>query len=95
MANRYPATLAGVLILSAYLLPGATDVTDANAATPTLFGHGRYDDVVPFIAGQRAHAATQSPKRAVGWRDYPCGHEVAQEEIRDVARFLHERLPRS
>jgi phospholipase/carboxylesterase len=57
VANRSPLPLAGVLILSAYLLPGA-EVAAANAATPTLFLHGRHDDVVPMIAGQRAFQAT-------------------------------------
>lgn len=94
VANRSPSTLAGAMILSAYLLPGAAEVNAANATTPTLFLHGRHDDVVPMFAGQRAFAATRSPERPVGWRDYAGGHELVQDELVDVAKFLHERLPR-
>lgn len=93
VANRHPAPLAGALILSAYLLPGAAEVNEANATTPTLFQHGRYDDVVPMVAGQRAFAATQSPRRPVTWRDYPGGHELMPDELRDLTQFLHARLP--
>lgn len=93
VGNRYPETLAGILILSAYLLPGAEQIAAANATTPTLFLHGRHDDVVPMFAGQHARAATQSAARPVGWRDYPIGHELGPDELRDLAMFLHERIP--
>ena len=94
VANRSAVPLAGGLILSAYLLPGAADLNAANAGTPMLFQHGRYDEVVPCVAGQRAHAATESPQRAVAFRDYPCGHEVVADELRDLSQFLHQCLPR-
>ena len=94
VANRSAAPLAGALILSAYLLPGAAEVDAANATTPTLFLHGRHDGVVPMFAGQRAFAAIRTPQRPVGWRDYAGAHELVSDELRDVKQFLHERLPR-
>ena len=94
VANRSALPLAGALILSAYLLPGAAEVSAANATTPTLFLHGRHDDVVPMFAGQRAFASTRAPQRTVGWRDYAGAHELVADELRDVKQFLHERLPR-
>src|SRR5688572_1607209 len=50
--------LAGVLVLSAYLLlPQRFDEerTPASQRAPVLFAHGRFDGVVPFGLGKMAH----------------------------------------
>lgn len=94
VGHRHPDTLAGILVLSAYLIrPDALDEGHpANAATPMLFMHGRHDDVVPYEAGRLACARFTREGRDVRWRDYPMGHEVTGEQIADIGRWLHERL---
>src|SRR5689334_880975 len=55
---RAAEPLAGVLVLSAYLLlPRHFDAerTPAGAATPYLFAHGRFDPVVPFEGGKASY----------------------------------------
>lgn len=94
VGHRYPATLAGILVLSGYLVrPGAlAEGHAANADTPLLFGHGRFDDVVPHFAGRLAFEAFARPGRDARWKDYPMGHEVCPEEIGDIAFWLRERI---
>ncbi|MNR41859.1 Carboxylesterase 2 [compost metagenome] len=54
--------------------------------------HGRDDEVVPHTLGRRAHDWLAARGVDVAWRDYPMGHEVVNEELRDIALWLAERL---
>lgn len=92
---RYPVTLRGIMVLSAYLLdaegtPG--EMAPANLDTPIFFGHGRHDEVVPFQGGQRSHDLVKalSETRTIEWNEYSMGHEVCPTEIADIARWLGE-----
>ena len=92
VAHRYPHTLAGVVVLSAY--PLLTDrwqaeAHPANAATPHFLAHGRHDNVVPVQRGQQGRALIGARGE---WHDYPMGHELCMEEIVDLREWLHARL---
>lgn len=92
---RLPESLAGILILSGYLLQGETlaaEAHPANAATPMLHNHGRYDEVVPLFAGRMAYDRVNHGRDA-RWAEYPMGHEVSLPQIRDIGVWLRERLP--
>jgi len=47
---------------------------------------------VPMVMGHAAYQALQGAGVAATWRDYPMGHEVLPEEIRDIGTWLAERL---
>ena len=88
---RYPQTLAGIMVLSGYLLfPERlqTEHSEANSATPVFVGHGTQDPMVPFALGQATVAALQGGKWPLKWHDYPIPHSVSQEEIADVGQWL-------
>jgi phospholipase/carboxylesterase len=94
---RFPETLAGIVVLSAYMLMGdrvAAEQSPANASTPILMCHGRQDPIVPIWLGKAAHdqVAALQPARPLQWFDYPMQHAVCPEELAEIARFLHERL---
>jgi len=94
---RWTERLAGVVVLSAYLVMSETlaaEQSPANSTTPMLFCHGSQDPVVPVWLGKAAHdqVAAASPDRPVQWYDYPMPHAVCPEEIAEIARFLHERI---
>jgi phospholipase/carboxylesterase len=97
VASRYTETLAGILVLSAYLLHG-DDFADArttdNANTPVLFCHGSADPTVPMRSARAAHDRLREvdPDRPLEWTDYPMGHELGLDEIRRVGQWLRERL---
>ena len=88
---RHAERLAGIAGLSGYLpLAGtlAAERSAANADVPIFLAHGRQDDMV---APARA-AATRDALRALGyavqWHDYPMGHSVCLEEVRDLRQWL-------
>jgi phospholipase/carboxylesterase len=96
VAPRFPHTLAGFMVLSAYeLLRGtlADEQHEANRTTPALFCHGSRDPMVPMFAGQAACESVRAPGRDVRWYDFPIGHEVSLPEIQTIASWLLERLP--
>ena len=94
---RWPERLAGIAVLSGYLLMGdrvAQERSPANASTPMLFCHGSQDPIVPIWLGKAAYdqVAALDPERPMQWYDYPMPHAVCPEEIAEIARFLRERL---
>lgn len=94
---RWPEQLAGVVVLSGYLLMGdrlAQERSPANASTPLLFCHGSQDPIVPIWLGKAGYdqVAALDPERPMQWYDYPMQHAVCPEEIAEIARFLRERL---
>jgi phospholipase/carboxylesterase len=47
---------------------------------------------VPPFAGRAAYEAFERPDRDVRWKEYPMAHEVSEEQVEDIARWLHERI---
>lgn len=95
---RHEATLAGIMVLSAYALqeralPKAW--APAQTQTPFFFAHGRRDEIVPSKRGRRAwelvRAHHAQPDR-VTWQDYPMGHEVCVEQLQAIGVWLREVL---
>ena len=57
VGTRFPNTLAGMMILSAYEVLSETydnEAHDANSKTAMLFCHGVYDPMVPVLMGRGA-----------------------------------------
>ena len=92
--RRWAGELGGVLALSTYAPTFADDdqLGAIQKEHPVLCLHGRHDDVVPLALGQRAHDWLAERGVAVALRSYPMGHEVCDEEARDIARWLAERF---
>lgn len=92
---RYPKTLGGIMVLSAYELRPKTrskEMTAANGQTPMLFCHGQHDPVVPMARGRAAFDAYNQGGRHALWQDYPMAHEVCGEEVRDIAQWFAQCL---
>ena len=49
---------------------------------------------VPLAMGRAAHDKLAAAGVPVQWQDYPMGHEVLPEEIRDIGAWLSARLAR-
>lgn len=94
-ALYYPKKLAGILALSTFLAEThqlGAEAAAINADTPILLCHGQQDMVLPFSMGQSAHAALRAAGYNVQWREYPMGHEVCLEEIREISAWLQRIL---
>jgi len=94
---RSEKRLAGVLVLSGYLLMPDTlaDETQPEARlTPFLFCHGRYDPVVPVRLGQSSFARVTNAGYAAEWVEYDMQHSLCLDEVRRIKTWLAQRLPR-
>ena len=91
---RWQGPLGGVIALSTYA-PTFTDemqLADTKKQLSVLCLHGRFDEVVPLAMGRSAHDRLADCGVVTQWCDYPMGHEVLPEEIRDIADWLENRL---
>lgn len=87
----YPERLGGIIALSTYLpLPAEIDSGRhlANAVTPIFMGHGRSDDVVPYLLAKRTYDLLDKQDYPVEWHEYEFGHTVNYQEILDIGAFL-------
>lgn len=92
---RYEKTLAGIMALSCYL-PTADqlpfELSEANKSTPILQQHGAQDDVVPMSAGKMANKLLNDAGYSVEWKSYPMPHSVVIEQLKDIGKWLVQRL---
>lgn len=91
---RYAQPLGGVLALSTYAPTFSDDMqmADTKRQLPVLCLHGKFDDVVTPDMGRAAYDRLQASGVPAQWHDYPMGHEVLPEEIRDIAKWLSQLL---
>ena len=88
---RAPQRLAGLVVLSGYLPLSITTEAEASVANrdvPIFMAHGRQD---PVVSPQRAESSRDKLLRLgydIAWHDYPMGHEVCPQEIRDLNGWL-------
>ncbi|MGE7960359.1 alpha/beta hydrolase [Pseudomonas sp. NPDC089530] len=91
---KWQGALGGVLALSTYA-PTFSDELELSASQqriPALCLHGQYDEVVQNSMGRTAYEHLKHRGVTVTWQEYPMGHEVLPEEIRDIGAWLGERL---
>ena len=89
-ALYYPKRLAGVLALSTFLAQSeklSSGKRETNATVPILLCHGQQEAVLPIQLGKSAFEALAGAGYPVEWKEYPMGHEVCLEEIRDVSAW--------
>ena len=91
---KWQGPLGGVLALSTYA-PTFSETLPLSASQqriPALCLHGQYDEVVQNAMGRTAYERLKAAGVAVTWQEYPMGHEVLPEEIRDIGTWLAKRL---
>lgn len=91
---KWQGPLGGVIALSTYA-PTFGDELELSASQqriPALCLHGQYDDVVQNAMGRSAYEHLKNRGVTVTWQEYPMGHEVLPEEIRDIGTWLAARL---
>jgi phospholipase/carboxylesterase len=91
---KWQGPLGGVLALSTYA-PTFSDELQLSASQqriPVYCLHGHYDEVVQNAMGRTAYEHLKRLDVTVTWQEYPMGHEVLPEEIRDIGVWLANRL---
>ncbi len=88
-----PGCAAGVVVLSGKLMAGIEfEDTLGVDGLPVFVAHGTHDPLVPVEQGRAIRKFLEIRRLAGEYREYPVGHEVAEETLDDVARWLTERL---
>ena len=91
---NWEGPLGGVIALSTYAptFSEALELSASQQRIPALCLHGQYDDVVQNAMGRSAYEHLKTRGVTVTWQEYPMGHEVLPEEIRDIGAWLTVRL---
>lgn len=89
----HDAPLGGVVALSCFL-PQMKIFDEwrsaANQQTRIFMAHGHYDPVLPIQLAHMSLDVLESAGYPVSWHDYPMGHQVCDEEIAALKKFLSE-----
>ena len=91
---RWQGPLGGVLALSTYA-PTFNDDMQLSASQQRIAVyclHGQHDDVVQNAMGRTAYEQLKAQGVTATWQEYPMGHEVLPQEIRDIGVWLADRL---
>ena len=92
-----PELVAGVVALSTRFgdrLVRAPADAAAVSRVPVFVAHGASDTLLPIGDGRAIRDRLQPLLRDFTYREYPTGHTIAPDEIRDVAAWLTTRLDR-
>jgi phospholipase/carboxylesterase len=94
-ALTHPESLAGVIALSTYI-PSLhlieKEATAANQSLPIFAAHGSDDEVVSPELGIRARDFLRDRGHPLEWHEWPMAHSVCLEEIREIGRWLGDRM---
>lgn len=92
---RYPKPLAGILVLSGYLVVPhqlQAERHSANASTPLLFCHGTSDPTVPLGLAQVGFQAVKSAGQPAEFLAFNMPHTICEPEVTAITRWL-AKLP--
>jgi phospholipase/carboxylesterase len=92
---RHAEALGGILALSTYLPLSAklaNEGSSAARATPIFMAHGRSDPVIPYALGRASAQQLEDSAHELEWHEYAMPHSVCEQEIRDIERWLGQRL---
>lgn len=92
---RHAQRLAGIMVLSGYLLLPETlaaEAGEANRQTPIFQAHGQHDPMVPAALGHTCRDQLRQAGYEVAWHEYPMAHQVCLEELQDIGSWLGKVL---
>lgn len=92
---RHGEQLGGMLALSTYVpLSGSLPHEASSAAkhTPIFMAHGRSDPIIPYALGRSSAQKLSDWEYTLEWHEYAMPHSVCPEEVRDIERWLTQRL---
>lgn len=84
--------LAGVLALSTYmpfLGQAEAEQTGKNQGAPIMAMHGLMDPVVPIATGKASAEGVRALGYNVEWKVYQMEHNVIQEQLEDIGRWIN------
>lgn len=95
LALRDPARFAGLIALSSWL-PGVVADTlpslPEHASLPVLVQHGTEDPMLDIERARESRQALTKLGVSLSYREYEMGHEIRPEALRDLVRWLEEKV---
>ena len=95
LALGEPAGFAGLIALSSWLpepLAASLAPRPEYADLPTLVIHGTEDPMIPVERGQDSRTALLRLGVPTVYREYEMGHEIKPEALREIAKWLEEKV---
>jgi len=92
---RYPEKIAGILVLSGFLLLAdklQQEKNLANQSTPIAMFHGELDHVVQIAWAKMSYEKLKDFGFNIAWRTYAMHHTLCPEEIIQINKWLQEVL---
>ena len=92
---RSSQALAGIMVLSAYLLLAEKldgEANKANKQTPIFQAHGLSDSTVPIEFGMFARDELIRSGYSVEWHEYLMPHQICPEELNDIGLWVTKVL---
>lgn len=88
-ALRSPDRVAGVAVLSGFLVSNVDLPLEESAPGLRVFwGHGTADPAIPHLLGERGRKRLRDAGAHLTAGDYPHGHGVTPDEMRDLAAWM-------
>lgn len=97
LAVRWPdqfAALVGIATAFPEYLVDRVDNPDALGKLPAMVQHGRADEMLEISKARKSVETLRKLGMTVDFHEYAGGHEVTADGVRDLSRFLTQKLPR-
>lgn len=93
-ALRRPGQVPHVLCFSGFLARHPTVQATPQTVSGTRFwwGHGTADPAIPFTMGESGRQVLRAAGADLTARDYPIGHGISPDEVRDAREWLRSAL---
>lgn len=89
-----PDRFRGLAVLSGRLMDDdALGDAPESRTQPIFIAHGADDEIIPVEEGRRTRDSLRQHGYAPEYHEYGMGHEIGQNELADLARWLHAVLP--
>jgi len=95
LALTAPEKIAGAVLMSGRFPAQALDREPDERALegkPFMVTHGIYDPVLPIAEGRTVRERLKALPVKLTYREYPMGHEVSMESLKDVTAWLSQSL---
>lgn len=95
LALTAPEKIAGAVLMSGrFPAQALEDEPDERAleGKPFMVTHGIYDPVLPIEEGRAVRERLKALPVELTYREYPMGHEVSMESLKDVTAWLSQSL---
>ena len=71
------------------------EATESVRGFPIFMTHGEFDQIIPISQGREGHELLSQLPLDLTYTEYPMGHEINQECLEDVRRWITQQIERN